>query len=80
MEGMTQANSRHYTPLTKAFIILFLTKNSQAVKYCGPHKSHCGKRCGIQGGRQEMAEIVGKQQNFNSVNLVPYHEKKATQL
>ena len=37
-----------------------LIQNSQAVKkVCGPQKGYDEKRCGIQGGGQEMAVMVG---------------------
>jgi len=35
-----------------------LIQNSPAVKkVCGPQEGHCEKRCEIQGGGQEMANI-----------------------
>jgi len=45
-----------YTVCKKQNVI----QNSPAVKkILRPQKGHCGQRCGIQGGSQEMAVMVG---------------------
>ena len=46
--------------ITRGICIYYLIQNSQAVKkVCGPQKGYGEKRCGIQGGGQEMAVMVG---------------------